>query len=55
MKEEVNALEQNQTWDIVPKPKDVKPISCKWVYKIKHWANGSIERYKACLVARGFS
>jgi hypothetical protein len=55
MKEEVNALEQNQTWDIVPKPKDVKPISCKWVYKIKHRANGSIKRYKACLVARGFS
>ena len=44
MKEEIDALEQNQTWDLVPKPRDVKPISCKWVYKIKHCPDGSIER-----------
>ncbi|KAE8723075.1 PLAC8 family protein [Hibiscus syriacus] len=52
MKEEIDALQQNQTWDIVPKIKDVKPISCKWVYKIKRRPDGSIERYKARLVAR---
>uniref|UniRef100_A0A2N9IT58 Integrase catalytic domain-containing protein n=1 Tax=Fagus sylvatica TaxID=28930 RepID=A0A2N9IT58_FAGSY len=55
MEEEIHALKQNQTWDLVPKPKDVKPISCKWVYKVKTRADGSIERYKARLVARGFS
>jgi len=55
MKDEITALEQNQTWELVPKPKDVKPISCRWVYKIKHRPDGSIERYKARLVARGFS
>ncbi|KAE8704478.1 hypothetical protein F3Y22_tig00110450pilonHSYRG00264 [Hibiscus syriacus] len=55
MKEEIDALQQNQTWDIVPKIKDVKPISCKWVSKIKRRPDGSIERYKARLVARGFS
>ncbi|KAM1906652.1 hypothetical protein ACFX14_026396 [Malus domestica] len=55
MKEEIDALQQNQTWDLVPKPRDVKPISCKWVYKIKCRPDGSIERYKAQLVARGFS
>ncbi|KAK9185737.1 hypothetical protein WN943_026096 [Citrus x changshan-huyou] len=55
MKDEIIALEQNQTWELVPKPKDVKPISCRWVYKIKHCPDGSIERYKARLVARGFS
>lgn len=55
MKEEITALEQNQTWDLVPKPRDVKPISCKWVYKIKRRLDGSIDRYKAHLVARGFS
>lgn len=35
MEEEIPALELNQTWELVPKPRDVKPISCKWVYKIK--------------------
>ncbi|KAH9726925.1 hypothetical protein KPL70_008466 [Citrus sinensis] len=55
MKDEITALEQNQTWELVPKPKDVKPISCRWVYKIKHRSDGSIERYKARLVACGFS
>jgi hypothetical protein len=55
MEEEIHALKQNQTWDLMPKPRDVKPISCKWVYKIKRRPDGSIERYKARLVARGFS
>ena len=39
----------------MPKSKDVKPISCKWVYKVKTRADGLIEGYKACLVARVFS
>lgn len=51
MEEEILALKENQTWDLVAKPKDVKPISCKWVYKIKTRPDGSIERYKARLVA----
>lgn len=55
MNEEMHALVKNETWDLVPKPKDVKPVSCKWVYKLKKKADGSIDRYKARLVARGFS
>ncbi|KAA0037350.1 Integrase, catalytic core [Cucumis melo var. makuwa] len=55
MEEEVNALKKNHTWDLVLKPKDVKPISCKWVYKVKTRADGTMERYKARLVIRGFS
>ena len=39
----------------MPRPKDVKPISSKWVYKVKTRTNGSVERYKAHLIARGFS
>jgi hypothetical protein len=55
MKEEMDALLRNQTWELVPKPKDVKPVSCKWVFKIKQRADGTVERYKARLVARGFT
>jgi Reverse transcriptase (RNA-dependent DNA polymerase) len=55
MEEEMTTLRQNQTWELMPKPEGVKPISCKWVYKVKTRADSSIERYKARLVARGFS
>ena len=40
MEEEVDALRKNLTWDLVPKHKDVKPILCKWVYKVKTRAYG---------------
>lgn len=55
MKEEMTALLNNKTWQLVPKPSDVVPVSCKWVYKLKQRPDGSVERYKARLVARGFS
>lgn len=55
MAEEIEALERNQTWDLVPKPLNTKPISCKWVYKLKQRTDGTVERFKARLVARGFS
>ena len=55
MQEELQTLKQNQNWDLVPKPDDVKPISCKWVFKVKMQPDRSIERYKARLVAREFS
>lgn len=49
------ALKQNETSDLVPIPNGVKSISCKLAYKVKRRLDGSIERYKARLVARGFS
>ncbi len=39
----------------MPLPKGRKPISCKWVFKIKHGVDGEMERYKDRLVARGFT
>ncbi|KAL8156529.1 hypothetical protein AgCh_001574 [Apium graveolens] len=54
MKIELNALESNNTWEIVPKPKNRHIVDCKWLFKIKYNPNGSIERYKARLVAKGF-
>jgi histone deacetylase 1/2 len=49
---EMAALHRNQTWDLVQQPLDVNVIGCKWVYKLKHKADGSIDRYKARLVAK---
>jgi len=51
----MQALIQNETWELVPKPKDAKPISCKWVYQLRVQLDASIERYKARLLTRGFS
>ena len=55
MQEEIAALNKNDTWQLVPKPADAELVSCKWVYKLKRNADGTISRHKARLVARGFS
>jgi hypothetical protein len=51
MAEEVAALKRIVTWDLVPLPLHVTPITCNWVYKVKIHSNGSLERYKALLSA----
>ena len=55
MTEELEALETNHTWDIVPLPPLKRPIGCKWVFTIKYLSDGRIERYKARLVAQGYN
>lgn len=55
MDEEIRSLEENHTWEIVDLPKGSKVVGCKWVYKIKTDENGIISRYKARLVARGYT
>jgi hypothetical protein len=54
MQIEFNALLQNQTWTLVPPRQANNLVGCKWVFKVKRKADGSIERYKAQLVAKGF-
>jgi hypothetical protein len=55
VKEELEALQKNGTWTIVPLPRGKKTVGCKWVFSIKHKADGSIDRYKARLVAKGYT
>jgi hypothetical protein len=54
MDEEYQALERNKTWHLVPSRRSTNVIDCKWVFKIKRKQDGSVDRYKACLVAKGF-
>ena len=55
MKEELNALKRNETWELVERPKDGNVIGSKWVYKLKTDMCGEVERYKSRLVAQGFN
>ncbi len=49
------ALDANATWELMTLPKDKKSIGCKWVYKVKHNADGSMNKYKARLVTKGYA
>ncbi|KAB2600341.1 hypothetical protein D8674_010612 [Pyrus ussuriensis x Pyrus communis] len=55
MKEEFKALQKQGTWELVPVPPNRNVIGSKWVYKIKKDQDGKVSRYKARLVAQGFS
>jgi hypothetical protein len=55
MTEEYQSIIKNNVWEIVPRPKRKDVVSSKCLFKIKHAADGSIEKYKARFVARGFS
>ena len=55
MKDEFNSLDANKVWELVPPPNDRKIINSKWVFKCKLKENGLVERYKARLVAQGYS
>jgi hypothetical protein len=55
MTEEYQSIIKNNVWEIVPRPKRKDVVSSKWLYKIKHVVDGSIEKYKERFVAHGFS
>ncbi|KAE8696580.1 putative disease resistance protein [Hibiscus syriacus] len=52
--EEFDALIANKTSSLVSLPKDRVPVNCKWIFKVKRNADGSVSRYKSRLVAKGF-
>ena len=55
MDEEMQAFIENNTWSLVPRVDGKQPIGCKWIYKIKRNTDGSIARYKARIVAKGYA
>ena len=55
MRKELDAIESNGTWSIVPLPPGKTPIGCKWVFKNKYNVDGSLSRHKSRLVAKGYS
>ena len=55
MKSEMKSLKKNNVWTLQPLPEGKNVVGCKWVFKIKLDADGKVERYKARLVAQGFT
>jgi hypothetical protein len=55
MMEEYQSIINNCVWEVVLRPEGKSVVTSKWIYKINHIADGSIEKYKSGFVARGFS
>ncbi|KAK4404192.1 putative mitochondrial protein [Sesamum angolense] len=53
MQQEIKGLEGNDTWVVTDLPPNKRAINCKWVYKSKLNPDGSVDRYKARLIAKG--
>ena len=55
MNEEMKSLQKNETWELIDRPLGKKPVECQWVYTVKHKADGTIENFKARLVAKEYT
>jgi hypothetical protein len=55
MIEKYESILKNDVWEVVPGPHGKSVVTSKWIYKIKHAEDGSVEKFKARFVARGFS
>ncbi|KAJ8763505.1 hypothetical protein K2173_002388 [Erythroxylum novogranatense] len=55
MQQEIQALEANSTWKVVPLPHGKHPIGCKWAYRVKYNSDSTVERFKTRLVAKGYN
>jgi len=55
MKKELEVIEKNNTWKLMERPIDTPVIGVKLVYKTKLHLDGTVQKYKACLVAKGYA
>ena len=55
MVEEYASIMQNDVWEVVPRPEGKSVVTFRWLYKIKHVADGNIDKYRARFVSIGFS
>ncbi|KAJ0522447.1 putative RNA-directed DNA polymerase [Helianthus annuus] len=55
MVDEIEALNKNHTWTLIPHPSFSNAVESKWVFRVKYHSDGTIERYKARLVAQSFT
>ena len=55
MKEEIDAIERNETWELVDLPISYDAIGLKWIYRLKYNPDGSVKKHKARLVAKGYA
>ena len=53
--DEFKSIKDDNVWDLVPLSEGVKPIGCKWIFKIKKDSLGKVERYKTRLIAKDFT
>ncbi|GBM48697.1 Retrovirus-related Pol polyprotein from transposon TNT 1-94 [Araneus ventricosus] len=55
MKDEIDTMHSRGVWKLVDQPSNAKPVGCRWVYTVKRDENGKIVRFKARLVAQGYT
>ena len=55
MNEELKSLKKNATWEITDLPAGKKPVRCKWVYIVKYKVDGTVDHFKARLVAKWYT
>jgi hypothetical protein len=55
VRSEMDSILSNETWELIDRPYGCKPVYCKWVFKKKLRPNGTIDKYKAMLVVKGYT
>jgi hypothetical protein len=55
MEDEYQALIDNHTWSLIPRPPNTNVVTGKWIFRHKLHSDGTLDRYKACWVLRGFT